>query len=135
VRKLRAAILGVGIFAGLGGATHGPGEILQGNVAPAAIMIKAWPQLTTTALGGEPAMTIIPSYIAAGILAIVFGVLVTAWASKFVERRTGGALLILLSIAMLLVGGGVVPPFFGVAAGIMGILLNRNTGKQGVVDA
>lgn len=135
MRKLRAAIIGVGIFAGLGGATHGPGEILQGNVSPTAIMIKAWPQLAATALGGEPAITIIPNYIVPGILAIFFGILVTAWAGAYVERRMGGMILILLSIAMLLVGAGVVPPLFGVAAGIMGVVLNRRTGKQGVVGA
>lgn len=27
----------LGIFAGVGGASHGPGEILQGNIAPSGI--------------------------------------------------------------------------------------------------
>ncbi len=48
----RAAASVIGIFAGIGGASHGPGEILQGNVAPSGIMIQAWPGLTQ--LGGEP---------------------------------------------------------------------------------
>lgn len=46
----------LGIFAGIGGASHGPGEILQGNIAPDGIIIEAWPALTS--LAGEPAMTL-----------------------------------------------------------------------------
>jgi hypothetical protein len=110
----------VGIFAGIGGASHGPGEMLQGNIAPNDVMIKAWP--TLTALGGEPAMTILPSLLAAGIFTIILGALVAVWAGGFGGRKNAGLLLILLSTVMLLVGGGIVPPIFGIAAGIMGIL-------------
>jgi len=125
MRKLRIAASAIGIFAGLGGASHGPGEILQGNMAPSSIIIEAWPSLT--ALGGEPAMTLIPNFIVTGVLTIIFGLLVAVWAGKYVERKNGGMFLILLSIMMLLVGGGIVPPFFGIAAGITGALINHNT--------
>jgi len=124
MKKLRIAASAIGMFAGIGGASHGPGEILQGNVAPTDIMVKAWPSLT--ALGGEPAMTVIPNFIITGILAIIFGVLVAAWAGAYVERKMGGLFLILLSIIMLFVGGGIVPPFFGIAAGLIGVLINHN---------
>ncbi len=130
MRKLRIAASALGIFAGLGGASHGPGEMLQGNVAPSGLIIEAWPQLT--ALSGEPAMTIIPSFLVTGILAIVFGVLVAVWAGKFIEKKNGGLILILLSIIMLLVGGGLVPPFIAIAAGLMGMLINRKAAKQEV---
>ena len=120
MRKLALAASIVGIFAGLAGASHGPGEILQGNIAPSEIMIKAWPDLTL--LGGEPTMTVVPSFLVTGVLTIIFGLLVAAWAGKFVSRKSGGLVLILLSIVMLLVGGGIVPPMFGVAAGIIAIL-------------
>jgi hypothetical protein len=114
--RLAASILG--IFAGLGGASHGPGEILQGNTAPNGLVIEAWPELT--ALRGEPAMTVIPSFLISGILTVIVGVLVAVWAAKFVQRKNGGIILILLSILMLLVGGGLFPPVFGVAAGLIG---------------
>jgi hypothetical protein len=132
MRKLAAAASIVGIFAGLGGASHGPGEMLQGDIVPDGVMIKAWPNLT--ALGGEPAMTIIHSFLIAGIFTIIFGVIVAAWAGAFVQRKNGGLLLILLSIIMLLVGGGIVPPFFGVAAGIIGMLSSYKAAKQGAVN-
>ena len=133
MKKLRIAASAIGIFAGLGGASHGPGEILQGNLAPSDVMIKAWPSLT--ALGGEPAMTLVPNFIVAGILTIVFGLIVAAWAGVYVERKNGGTFLILLSLIMLLVGGGIIPPFFGIAAGIIGALINHNAAKHGAVNA
>jgi hypothetical protein len=118
VSKTRLAASILGIFAGLGGASHGPGEMLQGNLAPNSLVIEAWPKLT--ALQGEPAMTIIPSFLVSGILTVIVGVLVAVWAAKFVPRKNGGLVLILLSILLLLVGGGLFPPVFGVAAGIIG---------------
>jgi len=121
--KTRVVASAIGIFAGLGGASHGPGEMLQGNIAPSGILIKAWPELT--ALDGEPAMTIIPSFLAAGIFAIIFGVIVAVWTGAFIQRKNGGLMLILLSVVMLLVGGGIIPPLFGVAAGVIGILINH----------
>lgn len=128
MRKIAILASALGIFAGLGGASHGPGEILQGNVVPSELMIQAWPSLT--ALGGEPAMTIIPSYLITGVLTIIFGVLLAVWAGKFIQHKSGGLILILLSIIMLLVGGGLVPPLFGIAAGVIAVLLNYQTTRM-----
>jgi hypothetical protein len=130
MRKIAILAAALGIFAGLGGVSHGPGEILQGNVVPSELMIQAWPSLT--ALGGEPVMTIIPSYLITGVLTIIFGLL-AVWAGKFIQHKSGGLILILLSIVMLLVGGGLVPPFFGIAAGVIAVLLNYQTTKVEVV--
>lgn len=48
-----------GILSALGGLQHGVGEILQGNVAPSAVVINSWVQGSiATNLGGEPGMTI-----------------------------------------------------------------------------
>ncbi len=129
MKKLAIAASALGIFAGLGGATHGPGEMLQGNVAPNDLFIQAWPSLT--ALNGEPAMTIIPSYLIAGVLTILVGVVLAVWAGKFVMHKSGGLILIALSIVMLLVGGGIVPPFFGIAGGLIAVFLNYQTAKNG----
>lgn len=131
MRKVAILTSALGIFAGLGGASHGPGEILQGNVVPSELMIQAWPSLT--ALGGEPAMTIIPSYLITGVLTIIFGVLLAVWAGKFIQHKSGGLILILLSIVMLLVGGGLVPPLFGIAAGVIAVLLNYQTTRMEVL--
>ncbi|HEX9907506.1 MAG TPA: hypothetical protein VGB78_03445 [Thermoplasmata archaeon] len=108
-------VLALGLFAGIGGASHGPGEMLQGSTAPTGLMIEAWPGLT--ALNGEPAMTLIPNYLVTGVLATVMGLAVGTWTATSVGKRNGGLILILLSVLMLLVGGGLMPLIPGVAAG------------------
>jgi hypothetical protein len=132
MNKLKTAAIALGVFAGLSGASHGPGEMLQGNVAPKGIVFSAWSQLTF--LGGEPAMTFLPSLLAAGILTIIVGITVAVWAGKFARGRLGGPLLILLSVLMLLVGGGIVPPLFGIAGGLILIVdtyrITKNEGAN-----
>lgn len=129
MNRLRVAAIALGIFTGLGGATHGPGAMLQGSVAPRNIAFQAWPSLT--ALGGEPAMTIIPNLLVTGILTIIVGVLLAVWAAKFISRKHGGLVLILLAIVLLLVGGGIVPPLFGITVGVIAGVCNYRTGKNG----
>jgi CHASE2 domain-containing sensor protein len=135
MNKLKTAGVILGVFAGLTGASHGPGEILQGNVSPNGVVIMAWSQLASSALAGEPVVTVIPSFILAGILTILVAGIVVAWAGFCLERKQGGFLLILLSLAMLSVGGGVVPPLFGVAGGIIGVLNNYGVNVEGGVNA
>lgn len=130
MNRLSFSAAALGIFTGLGGASHGPGEMLQGNMAPQDIVIKAWPSLTV--LNGEPAMTIIPSFLLSGILTIIVGVSMAVWAGKFIQYRFGGIVLILMTILLLLVGGGLAPPVFGVAAGILAIVnRHRQTEHEG----
>ena len=131
MNKTKAVAI-LGVFAGLMGASHGPGEILQGNVAPKGVYIMAWPQLVSSPLAGEPAVTVIPSFMVAGILTIIMACLLIAWAGTCLERKEGGLLLILLSLAMLSVGGGVVPPSFGMVVGVIAAVMNYNVGKRGV---
>ena len=126
--KTRAAASIIGIFAGLGGASHGPGEILQGNTTPSGVYIMAWPELTQ--LAGEPAMTLVPNYLVTGILAIILGLVVTVWAAKYMHKKNGGLILIALSIIMLLVGGGIVPPILGVATGLISTWINRSRSQE-----
>jgi hypothetical protein len=117
----------LGIFAGIGGASHGPGEILQGNIAPDGIVIEAWPALTL--LAGEPAMTLIPSFSISGILTVTTGVAVTILAATRIQSKNGALILILLSTMMLFVGGGLIPPAFGVVAGIIGLQIRQKNLK------
>jgi len=127
--KTRAAASIIGIIAGLGGGVlHGVGEMLQGSIAPSGTMIEAWPELTV--LAGEPAMTVVPNFLVTGVLAIIFGLIVTIWAAAFVQKKNGGLFLILLSIIMLLVGGGLIPPIFGVIAGIIGTQIKHSASTK-----
>jgi hypothetical protein len=119
----RSMLTFVGVIMGLGGATHGPGEILQGNVVPSGVYIQAWPTLTQ--LGGEPAMTLIPNFLVTGVLAIILGFAVAVWVAKYLHGKNGGFVLVALSLVMLLVGGGIVPPLIEVAIGLISIWINR----------
>jgi hypothetical protein len=110
-----------GILAGLGGLTHGIGEVLQGNVKPSGIVIDSWTQgPIATNMGGEPGMTIVPNLLVTGILTIIVSLAVVSWAAAFVQRKNGGRILLLLSVIMLLVGGGFGPPSIGILAGVAG---------------
>jgi hypothetical protein len=110
-----------GILAGLGGLTHGIGELLQGNTAPGGIIINSWTQgPIATNMGGEPAMTIVPNLFLTGALTILVSLATILWSAVFVQGKNGGRVLIGLSVLMLLVGGGFGPPIIGILAGVAG---------------
>ncbi len=116
----RVTALIFGILAGLGGLTHGIGEVLQGNIRAGGIIINSWTQGPIASnMGGEPAMTIVPNLLATGFLTILVSLAVLVWAA-FVRDKNGGRILLLLSIIMLLVGGGFGPPIIGILAGLAG---------------
>jgi hypothetical protein len=121
--RLVASIFGV--LAGIGGLMHGPGEILQGNVAPGGIAFNSWTvEPIATNVGGEPAMSLVPNLLISGVLTILVSAAVIVWAAAFVGTRRGGVILILLSVLMLLVGGGFAPPLIGILAGVAGLGIN-----------
>jgi hypothetical protein len=125
--RIAASIFGV--LAGLGGITHGIGEVLQGPVAPNGIWIYSWTQgPIATNMGGEPGITIVPNLLVTGILTIIISLFVIIWAAIHVPRKIGGRILILLSVIMLLVGGGVGPPIMGILAGVAGLGINAPPG-------
>lgn len=112
-----------GAVMALAGLEHGIGEILQGNVAPAGLMILSWPDASFFRnLGGEPALTVIPSLLISGILTVLVSLALLAWSLGFVQRRNGGWGMIGLSAALLLVGGGIFPPILGM---LIGAVANR----------
>jgi hypothetical protein len=115
-----------GTIMALAGIEHGIGEILQGNVAPSSVMIQSWPESEFfLSLSGEPAMTVIPNLLAAGILTVIASLALLIWSILFVHRKNGGWVMILLSLAMLLVGGGIFPPIFGILIGATAIRMNK----------
>ncbi len=121
----KGTALAFGILAGLGGLTHGIGEVLQGNVKPDGIIIDSWTQgPIATNMGGEPGMTIVPNLLLTGILTILVSLAVIVCAAS-VRNKKGGRSLLLLSVIMLLVGGGFGPPLIGILAGVAGAGIGR----------
>jgi hypothetical protein len=115
----------VGVAAGLVGVYHGYNETLQGNSTPSGIFINA---IGPPCQGSScfPAMTVIPDFFVTGVVAIIFAIIILAWAAVFVQRKSGGLVLVLLSIVLLLVGGGFLPPALGILAGIIGTRIKGN---------
>jgi hypothetical protein len=123
------------LTAGVAGIEHGIFEALQGNARPEGLMISSIgppcvPQLSWNQC--EPAMTIIPSFLVTGILAIILGLIVTLWSAFFVQKKRGGLVLILVCIPLLLFGGGIFPPLIGAIAGALGTRIHKplNPGRS-----
>jgi hypothetical protein len=116
----------LGVLVGLAGIEHGFFELLQGNNTPDNIMINAiGPAQRFWDHGTERALTIIPSFTATGILAIVFGLLVLAWAVVYLDRKHGAGILMLLSTTLWLVGGGFAPIFISILASVTATRINK----------
>jgi hypothetical protein len=115
----RVLVSSLGTLAGLAGIEHGIGEMLQGNVAPEGLVILSWPGSELfRILGGEPAMTIVPSLFVTGILAVLVSLVYILWATALARRKHSGLVLVLLSIVMLLVGAGFGTLFLGLIVGL-----------------
>jgi hypothetical protein len=126
--RITASVLG--LFAGGASIEHGIYEILRGNLRPEGLMINSMgPPCQPEAVWHrcEPAMTILPSFLFTGILAVAIGVFFILWSLAFVQRKGGGLVLILSSIPMLLFGGGIFPPLIGIVAGAVGTRTSRRS--------
>jgi len=126
-RATRIVASALGAFAGFGGPEHGVFEIMQGHVRPEGLLIASMgPPCDPEQVwhGCEPAMTVVPSFLFTGVLAVIVGLVTMVWAGFFVQRKRGGLVLILLSIALLLMGGGLFPPVIGIVAGVVGMRIN-----------
>ena len=115
-----------GVLVGLAGIEHGIFEMLQGNVTPNDIMIDAiGPAQRFWEYATETALTIIPNFFVTGILAIIFGLLVTIWAGAFIDRKYGAWVFVLLSFILWLVGGGFAPIFMSILAFATATRINK----------
>jgi len=128
-RSTRIVASTFGVIVGIAGLEHGLGEALQGNVAPGANPIQSWPNAAVfKILGGEPAMTLLPSMLLAGILTILVSILVIAWSLGFMRTKIASPILFLLSIVLLLTGGGYAPPVLGVLTALCALLIPAPVG-------
>ncbi len=116
----------LGILVGLAGIDHGIFEILQGNIRPKNIMIAAiGPEQRFWVYGKETTLTIIPSFLVSGILAVIFGIVVIIWAIGFIGHKHGAGVFMLLSITLFLVGGGFAPVFMALIASLTATRIHK----------
>lgn len=112
-KATRINVATLGTIFGISGLSHGFFEALQGNVLTSGLFIfaigeaqKMWPH------GNEPAFTLLPTYLLAGISSMIIGFVIIIWSICFVHRKNGPTVLLLLFIMLLLVGGGVAQILF-----------------------
>jgi hypothetical protein len=111
-----------GVLSGLGGITHGVGEVLQGDAPLDGLALDSWTSgPIATNMGGEPGISVFPNALAAGLATLAFSIAVVAWSAGGARRRHGGQVLVVLSTGMLLSGGGIGPPLLGILAGVAGL--------------
>jgi hypothetical protein len=104
-----------GVLVAASAAEHGLGEALQGSRAPAGPFIQSWPDAAFFRIeAGEPALTLVPNLLAAGVLTLLLST-VFVWRAMARSARIPRVDLALVSILLLLVGGGFGPPILGLA--------------------
>lgn len=133
---LRLTVSTFGLVAGLAGLEHGLGELLQGDRAPAGLVIESWPDAPAfRILAGEPALTLIPNLRLTGLLAIITSLALMVWVMVFIERRRGALGLFMLSLLLFLVGGGFGPPLLGLILSVAATRLHRPQARADVQRA
>jgi len=137
VAATRVVVSVFGALAALAGFEHGLGELLQGWVAPASLVIESWPDVAGfEVVSGEPAMTLIPNLAVSGLVTILVALVLGVWAVWFIDRPRSGLVLIGLSVLLLLVGGGFGPPLIGVLVGVAATRIGRRgSGRPGPIRA
>jgi hypothetical protein len=79
-------------------------------------------------------MTFVPNILYSGVPAIIVSLVIMLRAVAIVQRKNSGLWMIGLSIVQLLIGGGFLPPLLGIASGIVGTRVKRNSVAIGKPD-
>ena len=115
------------ILVGLTAIVHGFYETLQGNEPIKESLIDAiGPKQRLWEYSILHAVSYAPTYMIAGILAIIMGILVIVWSLFFIEKRLRTIILFFLIILTFLVGGGYGAPLsLGLLAILASLRINR----------
>jgi hypothetical protein len=92
----------------LAGFEHGLFEALQGNKPTNGLFIQAiGDSMKWWKYGTEDAFTIVPNFMATGVLAMSVSTVIVIWSLFFLRKEHAARVLLLLFILLTLVGGGV----------------------------
>jgi hypothetical protein len=116
----RITVTALGLLSAAVGVEHGLGAIEQGAEAPPGLVFRSWPDAAAfDALGGEPALTLVPNLLLTGVLAVLISVAIGVWTIWGAHHPRWGAGLMALSILQLVCGGGFGPPVIGLVGGLL----------------
>lgn len=99
----------LGVLLGLGGLlNHGIFEVLQGNTSTNGFFIEAIGKSERFWVHGtEGAFTIIPNFLATGIIVIVISLVIILWSVKYFQLKYGASVFLILLISLTAFGGGI----------------------------
>jgi len=104
----RTIVAWIGVMIGIAGFEHGLFETLQGNTPTTGLIIQAiGDEHQMWFYGTEEAFSIIPNFLATGILAMLTGVAIMIWSVGFVHKKNGPSIFLLLFVFLFLFGGGI----------------------------
>lgn len=109
MNALRVITSILGILTGISGITHGCFEAIQGNHATNGFIINAVGKGNSWTIwnnGSEGAITLIPNFLAAGIVTTIVGVLLAFWSAIFIQTKRGASIFLLVATCLFLSGGG-----------------------------
>ena len=108
VNATRVTATTVGVLLGLSGMNHGFFEFLQGNVPTGGLVLQAiGPAQRFWERGTEEAFSIIPTFLASGLLSMLVGLIIVIWSLWFIQSKYGPQVFLGLFIVLFLVGGGI----------------------------
>jgi hypothetical protein len=113
INAARAIVSTLGVLFAVSGLNHGLFETLQGNTPTPGLFIRSiGPHQQMWPYGTEDAFTLIPNFLASGVVAIAISLVIVVWSLWFVDRKHGSAVFLLLFILLFLSGGGVAQVVF-----------------------
>ncbi len=108
VDATRVTATTVGVLLGLSGMNHGFFEFLQGNTPTGGLVLQAiGPAQRFWERGTEEAFSILPTFLASGLLSMLVGLIIVIWSLWFIQSRYGPPVFLGLFILLFLVGGGI----------------------------
>jgi hypothetical protein len=134
VNATRAIASALGVFVGVSGLDHGFFETLQGNVPTPGLVVQAiGPAQRMWVRGTEEAFTLVPNFLATGILAMAVAVLIIVWSVRFIDGKHGSAVFLGLGALLFLVGGGVAQAAFVVLCFVVSLRIDRQASAPSAV--
>lgn len=125
-RATKNIVAALGIMLGIAGMNHGFFETLQGNTPTNGLIIQAIGDAQQMWVHGtEEAFTIVPNFLATGLLAIAVSIAIMVWSVRFIDTKHGPTVFILLFVLLFLVGGGIGQIVFFISTWLYSTRINK----------
>ena len=126
-KTIRAITAVIGVLFAISGMNHGIFEVMQGNTPTSGYFIQSIGEdMQMWEYGTQDALTIMPTFLSAGIATVIVSVAIMIWSIWFLDTHHGASIFLLLFIALFLVGGGVAQVIFFLLAWSFATRINQS---------